>query len=385
MSVAFFLLMPAVLVVGTLVLICRKFIFRTFASKCKEEQPDSFDPESMCGAKLWDGNVHHQYHDLRQRSNSNSWHSELQIPPFYPQHLQQPYLANPPAAHQSLQSPSFYAQHLVPLTPIDTSAGLRTPALPRPGCTRKGSKPPSPVPGVKPTKLTSSSIDSADVAGRTYLVHKSHKQPPPPVELTTQRSYNSTLPPLIVGSSISTPSISPYSTRPGTPVGTSPVINRTTSPMINHAHAHYDSFYDANDAESGRAGACASVSISTTHTTNTSVTHTSNTTAQTTRHNSNDYIIHTPGALRADVQSILYTPSKSRGLSSADIFFSADTASAEHTGQERLSSRSADYVDTKQVLQPLLPVVQGGTIAPPLPLLFIKLLCLLISLWPSNC
>ena len=372
MSVAFFLLMPAVLVVGTLVLICRKFIFRTFASKYKEEQPDSFDPESLCGGKLWDGNIHHQYHDLRQRSNSNSWHSELQIPPFYPQHLQQPYLANPPAAHQSLQSPNFYAQHLVPLTHIDTGAVIRTPALPRPGCTKKGSKPPSPVPGVKPTKLTSSSIDSADVAGRTYLVHKSHKQVPPPVELTTQRSYNSTLPPLVVGSSISTPSISPYSTRPGTPAGNSPVIN--------HAHAHYDSFYDANDAESGRAGPCASISVSTTHTTNTSVTHTTNTTAQTTRHNSNDYIIHTPGALRADVQSILYTPSKTR-LSSADIFFAAETAIAENTGHERLSSRSADYVDTKQVLQPLLPVVQGGDRTYPLSLL-IKLRCSLIAQSP---
>ena len=83
MSVLLFLMMPAVLVIGTLVLICRKMIYRTFISKCKEELPDYFDPESLIMGKFFDGHAtHHQYHDLRQRSSTAS-HFDTFVPPFH--------------------------------------------------------------------------------------------------------------------------------------------------------------------------------------------------------------------------------------------------------------------------------------------------------------
>jgi hypothetical protein len=39
-----FVLIPVVLVLATILLLCRKLLYRTFVTKCKEET-DSFDPE----------------------------------------------------------------------------------------------------------------------------------------------------------------------------------------------------------------------------------------------------------------------------------------------------------------------------------------------------
>ena len=76
-------MMPGVLVIVTLLLIWRKMIYRTFISKCKEELPDYFDPESLIMGRFFDGYAtHHQYHDLRQRSSTTN-HSDVHVPPFH--------------------------------------------------------------------------------------------------------------------------------------------------------------------------------------------------------------------------------------------------------------------------------------------------------------
>ena len=288
--------MPAVLVIGTLVLICRKIIFRSLISKYKTEKPDSFDPESLSGVRLWESNFHHQYHDLRQRSNITGWHSDLQIPPPFhqPQHIPQHIPQHVPQQHQQHQqhtqqhSPpthfasipvSFAPPPVVPLYPVqplhtsqyvphqalpsvhvhvDNIAGCpaigSTSGLPRPATGVKGKtvKAPSPVPAAVNKKsgpvagslaLVSTSIDSADVPGRVYVAHKHHKQSTtemvqaPPQHHNPSPNHNPNLPPLVVSSAF-TPSVSPFCTQPSTAVH---------SPVFSPSESFYDEFNDPED------------------------------------------------------------------------------------------------------------------------------------------
>lgn len=368
MSIALFLLMPAVLVIGTLVLICRKIIFRTFVAKYKKEQPDSFDPESLSGVRLWDGNAHHQYHDLRQRSNSAAWHSEFQIPPFHLPHQPhvQPYpLPLPPQVQQSAN----FIVHQHPMSvQIDTPAAPNnnfTSTLPRPGVGNRirGSKPPSPSPMKDNTKLTSSSIDSADVYARphnnnTNYRHFSAAEPLYPVptvlgngqtqgigyatggqisgqlmglelgpvqmldpaNYTCLRSFQSTIPNIVV-SRISTPTYSPLGTQPSTP---------TYSPVQdNHRR---NAFSDFIDPEEG------SMSTGTLHTASG----------------------FSPCLDRADSKSAAYSALQLKNMSADDFFGGMSNTMGESAG-DRMMSKSADYADAKSPYPPfMLPVVQAG-------------------------
>lgn len=359
MSIALFLLMPAVLVIGTLVLICRKIIFRSLISKYKTEKPDSYDAESYGGVRLWESNVHHQYHDLRQRSNITGWHSDIQIPPpFHPpqhtpqhmphqqyqQHLPQAHFASPPIAlppppiipiypiqhshaGQYLPHQAVSSVHIENISSSPITSGLPRPAGAGTGGVRaKPVKAPSPVPMTKKSSpvagsLVSSSIDSADVSGRAYVLHKPHykqQQQSTADVVQAQQYHNQNLPPLVVTST----SVSPFCTQPSTAVH---------SPIFSPS----DSFYDeSNDPEDG---------LSQSHSMQTPTTQSSG---------DMRYAIKQIGS---DNDRSMSTTSRTLGnkKNSAVNFFSGEYESrGDIDNVQKISSKSADFLDIG-ALQPI--------------------------------